>query len=129
MNYCGWNVLHIAAMFGQTQTSLFLLRIGADKRAHDSEERTPGMLAAERGYQVTAQTIFSYKPPPPTSKELLDYLIEQDEKKKNAGANQSLIAQVASGFASIAKGFNALAGAVSGFFNYKPAVKNIDINE
>lgn len=68
-----WTVLHYAAQFGQTKTAMFLLRVGAKKNIKDKVGRTAGALASENGYHATSQAIFTYNPPRPAKKPLLDY--------------------------------------------------------
>jgi len=44
----GHTALHIAAMFGQSRSALFLLRVGIDKKLQDMKQRTAARVAEER---------------------------------------------------------------------------------
>ena len=83
----GRTALHVAGMWGQTRTALFLLQCGADKRLVDRQGKSPGIFAEESGYVVTGQTILTFTAPEFQTMTMLQFYADEIKAKDLLEAN------------------------------------------
>lgn len=92
--------LHACALTGQTNTALFLIRLGASKIIKDKWKQTAAAQADAMNYMIFSQEIKAICSNPPTIVEQLQYEIDQRKKVKTGlfGNMSTMLGQGASIF-------------------------------